>query len=89
MLDGIELERTKVKRKDEITTIDTITHGIIVHDKQITINSKVLFTRLTGMHYIPVFIFYLFQFHPQKLYCQLICFYCQDFLIQHVLCKLP
>lgn len=66
LLDGIELEQAKVKRKDEITTIDTITHGIIVDDKQTAIKSKALFTRLTGMHYIRVFQFYLFQFHSQK-----------------------
>ena len=49
---GIKLEQAKVIRKDGITTIDTITHGIMVNGKQITIKPKVLFTRLTGMYYI-------------------------------------
>ena len=46
---GIELEQAKVNQKHGTTTIDTITHGIIVNDKHITIKPKVLFTPLTGM----------------------------------------
>ena len=66
---GIELEQAKVKRKDRITTIDTITHGIMVDGKQITIKPKVLFTRLTAMYYINFLC----------IDCQLICFCCQHF----------
>ena len=58
-LDGIELEQPKVKRKDGITAIDKITHGIIVDGKQVIIKPKVLFTRLIGMDYIPIFQFCL------------------------------
>ena len=58
-LDGIELGQPKVKRKDGITAIDKITHGIIVDGKQIIIKPKVLFTRLIGMDYIPIFQFCL------------------------------
>ena len=47
--DGVDIEQAKVKRKDGITTIDTITNSIVVDQQHITIKPKILFTRLTGI----------------------------------------